>query len=129
MNLFKKNPKGLNLHKKKVFYFCRRGLGTHLQFYIGWVMEARRRGLPIYLFTTTGFKEYFNRSPQLKKKEFVFIPCLKRLDKIVYCLFFILQLINNKLTIIQLRKRYSYLFDKHKLVFHKRIKYIVERGC
>lgn len=90
-------------------------------------MEARRRGLPIYLFTTTGFKEYFNRSPLLKKKEFIFVPCLKIFDKVVYCLFFILQFLKNQLTIIQLRKRDSDLFDKLKLVFHKKFKYVVEK--
>lgn len=116
------------LKKKKVFYFCRRGLGTHLQFYLGWVLMARSKGIPIYLFTTTGFKEYIKRGPLYKNRGIILIPCLKLFDKIVYSFFFIVQIITNQLVIIQLRKRDSVLFEKLKLFFFKkRFKYIVEK--
>lgn len=59
--------------RKKIFYFCRRGQGSHFHFYTGWVMEAKKRGLPIQLVTTISFKEFFNINPNFRKKEFIYI--------------------------------------------------------
>lgn len=114
------------MRNKKIFYFCRRGLETHFQFYYGWVEEARKRNLPIKLFTTVSFKEFFNIPSQLRRKEFIFIPCFKIFDKLVILIFFIFQFLKNKFTIVQLRKRSPKSFDSLKLFF-KNFKYIIER--
>lgn len=113
--------------RKRIFYFCRRGLGTHLQFYTGWVLNANRKGLPIKLLTTVSFKEYFNIPQYLKRKEFIFLPCFKRFDKIVSCLYFIFQFVKNNTTIIQLRKRDSFIFEKLKRFFNRKFKYVIEK--
>lgn len=112
--------------RRKIFYFCRRGQGTHFQFYTGWVMEAKKQGLPIQLVTTISFKEFFNINPNFRKKEFIFIPCFKIIDTLVILLFFTFQFLRNEYTIVQLRKRNYLIFQKLEYFFSKKFKYIIE---
>lgn len=114
------------MRKKKYFYFCPRGLSKHLHIYTGWVKEARKNNLPISLFTTVSFKDFLKIPPSFKKREFIFIPCFKILDKLVTTLFFIFQFLINQNTIIHMRKRGTYIFEKLKRFFSKKFKLVIE---
>lgn len=116
----------IKMREKKYFYFCPRGLSKHLHIYTGWVIEARRNNLPIYLFTTLSFKEFLKLPSSFKKREFIFIPCFKVLDKLITTVYFIFQILTNKITIIHTRKRGTYILEKLKLFFSKKFKFIIE---
>ncbi len=114
------------MRKKKIFYFCPRGLSAHLHIYIGWILEARKNGLPIYLLTTISFREFFQLDQKLRRKEFIFIPCFKKLDKIISWFFLFLQFLLNKYTIVQIRKRGTFFFEKLKKIIGHKFTYIIE---
>ena len=114
------------VRKKKIFYFCPRGLGGHLHTYTGWILEARKNNLPISLFTTISFKEYFKMDNRLKKKYFIFIPCFKKFDKIIISLFFLFHFFVHKHVIVQIRKRGTFFFEKLKKIIPNKFTYIIE---
>ena len=96
--------------EKKIYYFCRRGAGTHIQFYTGWVKYAKSKGLPIQLITTVSFKEYLHLDQKLRNKLYIFIPCWKILDFFVLFCFFLIQTLRNELLVIHIRKRNTDIF-------------------
>lgn len=114
------------MSKKKFIYFCPRGLSKHLHLYTGWVLEARKNNLPIFLFTTVSFKDFLKIPINFKRAEFIFFPSIKILDMLVTTLFFIFQFLLNKFTIIHIRKRGTYIFEKLKRIFHRKFKYVIE---
>ncbi|MFX1556653.1 MAG: glycosyltransferase [Promethearchaeota archaeon] len=120
------NKKDKKWKNRKIYYFAPRGLSAHLHFYKGWVLEARKFDLPIYLFTTVSIKDFLNLPPKYKGNEFIMLPSIKFLDRAIIFLFFLYQILRNKMVIVQVRKRGTFIFEKLKIIFPRRFKYIIE---
>ncbi len=114
------------MKRRRIFYFCPRGLSKHLHIYIGWVLEARKHNLPIYLITTIGIREYFKTPLIFRERGVILIPSLKSLDRILTTVFFLIQIIRNKLTVIHIRKRGTRIFEKLKKIFPNKLKTVIE---
>lgn len=114
------------MKRKKIYYLCNRGYSPYFQFYIGWVNEARKRGISIYLLSTISFKEFFTKLTILKKDGLIFIPCFSLFDNFIIKSFLFLQILLNEKIIVQLKKREPKLLNKLKLFFPKKLSCIID---
>lgn len=112
--------------KKAVYYFVRRGLGTHLQFYSGWVRHARRAGVPISMVTSVSFKELRRVPAEFRRPGFVFVPAPSRLENAFMLLFFAWQFLRHGSVVVHLRKRHPATF-RWLRPFFKNFRVVIER--
>jgi len=119
------------MSKKKKYYYCfRPNLNTHIQFYEGWVNEAKKHDVPIVMITFLHIHKYiksFKKVNKLRKeKKIKIIPTIPYLSNIIMFIYFYIQLIIFKRVIIHLKKvSISPVFSKLKCI-SKRVKLIID---
>jgi hypothetical protein len=94
--------------KIKYFYCFRPQLNTHVQFYLGWVNEAKKRGVPIRLITFLPIHRYLKdiqKVKKLKKEEKVsIIPVIPGFKNIAMITYFLFQKLFSSKVVIHLKK-------------------------
>lgn len=104
----------------KYYYIFQPTLNKHLQFYIGWVNEARNRGIPIRLLTFYPLQRYIKDIKKIikltKGENAIIVPVLPGFKKITMTIFFLTQRCFSNNIVVHLRK-----VDSKPFAFLKRL--------